>query len=145
MKILGMSLREEFLITAFALILTFFLWVNFDPLLGGITFGMLVLYWVALMSRNGTFQAIQIKSPNKKWASTLGIGIVAFAAWIVMANFIYSATANVQFSAFDTSIFSKIAAQTEVPILSTDPTIKLLAYGVDIPIAETLLFFGFVM
>lgn len=134
--------KVELVLTFFALVFTIFLWSNFDPVIASATFAMCVLYWIPISRGKGLVPTF---AGRQKAVQTLIIGIGVFVAWIFISGMILKTASGSTFSVFSGEVFSQMASLTQVPVLSDDPTMRILVYGVTIPIAETLFAFSFLL
>lgn len=132
----------EAIIIGLMMVLTFFLWSNFNPIIASATFAMFVLYWIA--SGRRFLGRVQLLKQKKELIQTVLIGSVAFVVWIGLSNLLLSNLTETTFSIFSLEVFSQLAQETNLPVIgSADQTMKILVYGITIPVAESVFAFSF--
>lgn len=136
METVGLKSELAKVLIGSVLILTFFLFSNFDPIVAAATFGMIVLYIV-------WGRKIPIVKGGQTLVKILLVTALAFAGWIIIASVLDSLLYGSAFSPF--SLFERIATYTTLPTLTQNQNLQLLVYGVDIPIAESLLSLSFIL
>jgi len=140
-----MGFQDERLIAAGLSIATVFLYLNVSPEVGTPFAIMTLLYLISLGS--SAFQKIEIMRTPTKISEIVGVGLVALSGWVILSSFAlqYLAPAFAPQSVFSLDFFQALSAQTQIPILSADPFVRFLTYGVVIPIIETVFFLSFVL
>jgi membrane protease YdiL (CAAX protease family) len=118
-------LEDQNIAIATALVFMF-LQINFSPPeIGAVYAGMAVLYWAAIRSR-AAYDFFRGRLPQLQSAM---LPVVAVLGWILATQWVLGLT------------LAQISAGAAIPIASV-PVLSILVFGLLVPIAETMFFFG---
>lgn len=117
--------------------------VNFSPqLLGVIYVLMIFLYLHAKESR--MIPDLPFVKYKKQILKIVGFSIIAVIFWLLLSQFGMNFFGNANAENLG-SVIRILATNTSPPYITENPYLYFLVFGVFIPIAETLFFFGVVM
>jgi len=134
-------LRDEETLVSIIVILTAFLWINVNPQLGAFYTVATLFYFMPLIAKRKDF-FVEIMTASQKIIKGV------FIALAVLGIFLIASTTVLKFTGTEVAMsdfFTHLNAQTQIPILSQNPSIRLATYGVAIPIIESLFFLSFVL
>lgn len=127
------SFASEKMLVLGVIILAGFVYVNVSSAVGTFLGMLTITYFVFVMKGTG----IRILSGRKDISKSALVAVIMFAAWFIVASQIGSYFGN-SFAAYDFgSVLKSIRASTNIPVLSADPNVSFIVYGIVIPIVET--------
>lgn len=140
-----MSLLDEEVLSGVLAIISAFAIINISPEVGTFyTFGVL-FYLIPLLARRKDW-IVEFITKRQNILKSMGVGLIALAVWIYASSFLITyVEPSIESIVPGTAVFEALSRQTQVPILSQDPTVRLVVYGILIPIVESLFFLSFWM
>ncbi len=138
--------QEEML--AVALIIFFgFVAPNVDTTVGFYYITMPIVYLIVVGSK--PLKEIEILVQGQDLGRVAAASVAVLMAWIGLSMMVWqSTTGAVSFGFTPQNIqafFSQLSIFTNIPVLSNDPLLRFIIYGVAIPIAESMLFLSAVL
>jgi hypothetical protein len=119
-------------------IITVFLLINFNPVIGQVYIAMMVMGGVALVyfvvSGRTPFYSRNFIKKSNNWLTTIFLVAVAVIAFQVISSFAFGA-----FNISSQNVFKNV--QASAPVFSDNPILQFFTFGGLIPNIETLTFF----
>jgi hypothetical protein len=137
-----LNTKDDAYIILALIVINLFLYLNVSSGLATIFTFMTLTYLIVLSSRQ--LPKIELWSSGIKLPQTLAVTAVIFGIWTYASSFILKALGSVTFISYK-EFFQTLRIYADVPVLSNDPSIIFFAYGVFIPVVETLFFLGVVL
>lgn len=135
-----MGLKEEEFLVGFIVLATAFLFINVNADVGTLYSIGAFLYLLPIVAKNRRYFIEVIKGTlGNRIFSILLFSFIGVLVWALISSYLIQKLPT--FSLIDT--FRFIKTQTNIPILSQDPTVRILTYGIIIPIVETFIFLSF--
>jgi membrane protease YdiL (CAAX protease family) len=140
-----MELKDEEIIAVGLLIATSFIYINVSASIGTLYTLFSVFYLASIFARRKDW-VVEIITKNTDLLKSLILSFASFIVWVCIASFMFVYVKPNMMSAIEfESLFSNIASYTQVPVISTDFMLKLIIYGILIPVIESLFFLSFVL
>lgn len=135
-------LKDEEFLAVGLVILTGFLYLNVSRDIGTFFSIAAVAYLTAVLSKRTDWFVQFIKRGRFESDAAIGAGMVV--VWLVLASFLLTYIKPVfTFSVIDT--LQQLYLYTDIPVLSADPNVRFIVFGIAIPIIETTLFLSLVL
>lgn len=138
-----MNLRDEEILAGVLLFASMFAIINISPDVGIFyTFAVMIYFFSILTKRKDYIIEFIVK--NQNYLKSLIVSLFVFGVWLVLSSLIIPFfDPQTESMLPGTIVFERLAEQTQIPVLSEDPTVRFVVFGVMIPILETFLFLGF--
>lgn len=138
-----MNLKDDGVIASILSIFTAFVWINVNPSVGAFyTVGVLFYLMPLLAKKKDWF--VEIYRNNKTVLKGIFIALGALFLWVFISSILTQyLQPQLEIGFYD--FFKNIRSETNVPVLSTDPVLKFLTYGISIPGIESFFFLSFML
>lgn len=127
--------QDDIYITIGLIVITFFVYLNVSSNVGTLYALMTMTYFIVITSRQ--IPKIEILSKGMDLPKAFAISAAIFGGWVFLSSTILQYLGAVQSFSL-TSYFGALRLFSDVPVLSSDPTVILFIFGFFIPIVETL-------
>ena len=141
-----MKLQDEEILTAILGILSAFSIYNIDPSVGMFYTFAIIFYFVPLLTKRKDW-LIEYLTPKLDLIKSIVVSAAVFAGWLITTTLIYTAFMSVPTteSVIPQQVFAELSRTSYIPVLSDNPGVLFVVYGVFIPLAESMFFLSFIL
>lgn len=140
-----MSLRDEEVLAAILAVISIFTIINISPEVGTFySFGVMLYLFPLMAGSVGREWVVEFITKRQNLFKSLGISGVMLVVWVFISIMIIARIEpSTKMITPGVEVFAELSRYTQVPVLSQDPSVRFVIYGVFIPIVESLFFLSF--